>query len=271
MVISRLLSYGLAAAPILLASCAAETGDTESSAESIVGGHAETGYAPVGYLVHGQSPNALKGPICGATLIAPSVAVTASHCINAYATDNFGVGFGTAGSGPQYAAKTVFMHPLYNPNGYERWHNDIAVLIFPRPLTQPVAHVSRVASGDPARYIGYGRTTPGGPDVHTGYTFERKSARQKTTATDALGIYTTGIDGGLCWGDSGGPLFRDGTNEVVGVLADFNAVFDCHVANDMIFTALAVQQAFIDAAVTCQDRDDACVRDQLNVHGTTTR
>jgi secreted trypsin-like serine protease len=271
MVFSRLRWCGLAAAPILLASCAADIGDTDASTQSVVGGHAETGYAPVGYLVHGQSPTSMKGPICGATLVAPSVVVTASHCINAYPTDGFGVGFGTAGAGPKYVAKKVFMHPLYDPNALERWHNDIAVLIFPQPISQPTAHMSRAASGDQTRYIGYGRTTPGGPDVHTGYTFERKSAREKMTATDALGIYTTGIDGGLCWGDSGGPLFRDGTNDVLGVLADFNAVFDCHVGNDMIFTSLDAQQAFIAAAVTCQDRDDACVRDQLNGHGATER
>jgi secreted trypsin-like serine protease len=271
MVISRRPYCGLAAAPILLVSCAAETGDTDSTNERVVGGRTETGYAPVGYMVHGQSPSSMTGPYCGATLIAPSVAVSASHCIITHPTDRWGVAFGTAGAGPQYVAKKVFMHPLYDPNALERWHNDIAVLIFPRPISQPAAHVSAAATGDAARYIGYGRTTPGGPDVQTGYTDERKSARQKTTATDALGVYTTGVDGGLCWGDSGGPLFRDGTNDVLGVLADFNEVFDCHVGNEMIFTSLAAQQAFIAAAVTCQDRDDACVRDQLNGQSATER
>jgi secreted trypsin-like serine protease len=266
MVISRLRWCGLAAAPILLASCAADAVDTDSSSESVVGGHTETGYAPVGYLIHGTSPSSMKGPVCGATLVAPSVAVSASHCINAFPGDGFGVSFGKAGAGPQYVAKKVFMHPLYDPNGFERYRNDISVLIFAQPISQPVAHIASAASGDSTRYIGYGRTTPGGPDVQTGYTFERKSALEKMTATDALSIYTTGVDGGLCWGDSGGPLFRDGTNDVLGVLADFNQVFDCHVGNEMIFTSIAAQQAFIAAAVTCQDRDDACVRDQMNGH-----
>jgi hypothetical protein len=159
------------------------------------------------------------------------------------------------------------MHPLYDPDGTDRWHNDIAVLIFPRAISHPVAHVAPAASGDAARYIGYGRVTPGGPDVQGGYTNERKSARQSTTRTDALGIYTKGVDGGLCWGDSGGPLFRDGTNDVLGVLADFDAVFDCQVGNAMIFTSLAAQASFISAAVACQDQDDACVRDHLGGHG----
>jgi hypothetical protein len=138
------------AAPILLASCAADTDNTDSSTASVVGGHIETGYAPVGYMVHGLSPSSMKGPYCGATLIAPTVAVSASHCIITHPTDSWGVAFGTAGAGPQYGAKNVFMNPLYDPNAYERWHNDTAVLIFAQPIAQPVAQTrggGRAAGG----------------------------------------------------------------------------------------------------------------------------
>lgn len=62
---------------------------------------------------------------------------------------------------------------------------------------------------------------------------------------DSLSLDVTGVDGGLCWGDSGGGLFETAQSSVVGVLSDFDADFDCQIGNDMIFTRLASFQDFI--------------------------
>src|SRR4051794_18496926 len=70
----------------------------EASSESpLVGGRPESGYPAVGYVVGGVrlggSPVFLGEATCGATMIAPDIAITATHCV-ATSRDFYGVGFG---------------------------------------------------------------------------------------------------------------------------------------------------------------------------------
>lgn len=53
-------------------------------------------------------------------------------------------------------------------------------------------------------------------------------------------VYIHGIDGGLCWGDSGGPVLEEGTSRVFGVLsrhAPRSGTYSCENGNRMIMTA----------------------------------
>jgi hypothetical protein len=226
---------------LLASGCVADAGfATEGRGAGVVGGQAEQGYPSVGYLIVNGSRS------CGVTVIGARAAVTASHCV--VGGGNFGMGFGEGGN--ERSARTVVMHPQYQPDGMERYRHDVAVLLFDQDLGAAAATITAADQGSSARYIGYGRTTPGDYDVMEGYTGERKSASQSIERVDPLSIWTSGIDGGLCWGDSGGPLMNEGTNEILGVLADFNGVFDCQVGNRMIFTSLAGERDFIDRAIT---------------------
>lgn len=228
-----------------------------STSQAVVGGQAEARYPPVGYLLVGDSRATLHGPNCGATLIAPDVAVTAAHCIAGEKA--FGVAIGP--SALRVNAKTAVPHASYlgNAGGMERYAHDVAVVFLdvPIPSVEP-ATVGAASTAGAYRYIGYGRTTVGDSTVTAGYTNERKSTAMAVTSVVPLNLFTAGLGGGLCWGDSGGPLMdEDGGTTIYGVLADFSEVFVCKVGNEMIFTSLDAERPFLSAALACHERATA--------------
>jgi hypothetical protein len=222
------------------------------TAGSVVGGAPEEGYEAVGYIALVAQDGQVVGPICGATLVAPTVAVTAAHCIpefgGAYA---FAVGFGAVGSSPVVRARSIVTHKDYavdKPLDIRHEHDVALIFLSEAVQGREPARIAGAEVGCDHRYIGYGRSTPGEysvPDIEVG---ERKSASQCVRRLGGVGIYTRGGDGGLCWGDSGGPLMREGTNEILGVLADFDGRFECQVGNDMIFASLAAEVDFLQCA-----------------------
>lgn len=244
----------------LLVACGPPELDEEAKGASsahVVGGRHENGHEAVGYLAVGSGGRLTPQSSCGATLIAPQVAITAAHCIvltRRDGIDTYGYGLGATG-GEVFRAARVHVHPGYDPDGAERYRHDVAVLILEStPPVTPV-EIAPAPVRAQATYVGYGRTTRGDSTVQTGYTDERKSARLRIDRDDGRNVFTTGLDGGLCWGDSGGPLLVG--DAVVGVLADFDRVFSCEVGNRMIFTSLDAELDFIDAAIDGDDRGGA--------------
>jgi hypothetical protein len=266
--IGRTVGWMGALAFAALSGCAVDDsprGALGADPQPVVGGAAESGYAPAGFLLRGVSEGALS-PACGITLIAPDLAVTAAHCVvddprdgrNVSVTRTFAMGFGAPGmSSRRVLAAGVLAHPAYAPNLESPTRasdplDDVALLRLERPVTDvEPATIATASAGCVARYVGYGRTTPGNADVSSGYTFERKSAAQCIEAVGLSHIETRGQGGGLCWGDSGGPLFREGTREIWGVLADFgDDTYDCQVGNAMRFTSLAGHDDFLTCATS---------------------
>ena len=74
---------------ILLAACGPAVGisadiptaTTAANDWSVVGGSLETRFPAIGYMMTSVNGDALAGPNCGATLVAPNVAITAAHCV----------------------------------------------------------------------------------------------------------------------------------------------------------------------------------------------
>ncbi len=250
-----MFSFPLRAAPLLLvtASCVTPNAELEvdTTAEEVVGGRHENGYAAAGHLLSGFRPDTLTGPACGAALIAPTIAVTAAHCIDD-PQSVYAVGFGDVYSSPPHLVSHVVMHPSYDgdPGRWERWRHDLAVLHLATPvLDVEPASIATPQLGCNSRYVGHGRVTEGTFIEEDGYTGERKSAGQCIDEIANQHLVTHGTDGGLCWGDSGGPLLQQGTNQILGVLADFDGIFSCYIGNSMIFTSLSGEHTFIDCAI----------------------
>ncbi len=111
------------------------------------------------------------------------------------------------------------------------------------------ATVGRGETGCVARVVGYGRTTLGGSSVRTGYAYERRST---AVCIDAVGLTTIEVHGdgvGLCFGDSGSPMFRAETTEILGVASTLGeGVTGCYAGYSARFTSLAGHEDFLACA-----------------------
>jgi len=255
-----LLLLPLASAACSSATAPGELTPLDRSEQDVIGGRAESGYAAVGYLFDPSTPQ--YPAICGVTLIAPDVVVTAAHCV---AGASYEVGFGAAavtgdaGAPPakRYIVRSINKHPAYRQFSNATWSdaeswNDVALLVLDRPVTdRKPATIGLPATTCTHRYVGYGRVTEGGPWVgDAGYTGARKSTQICVDGQDQSEILIHGVGGGgNCWGDSGGPLMVSGTSTIVAVMSRFapraDRSYECHPGDAMVMTALAGQADFI--------------------------
>jgi Trypsin len=255
---------------ILLAACSGQIGnDFKPTSAGVVDGQLEPGYPAVGYLTLSDHKNEL----CTVTLIRPNVALTAAHCVDSSNYSNsvhswarynlYRVGWGAFADGDSHTIKKIFPIDAYYREGTAQ--HDLAVIYLSEPLPYAPAELVSASPDSPARYVGYGRNTPGDANVKGGYNGPKKSTAEHIVSISGSVIEAEGVGGGLCWGDSGGPLFVDGTQQLMGVLHGFaHQPYDCQSGDTMRFNAAIEQQHFIDLAIGCGDSEDLhCLDDAL--------
>lgn len=183
-------------------------------------------------VIMGSVPDPYRIPFCGATLIAPTWAITAAHCVEKGAPRDFAVltGHVKIEEALRTPVRAILIHPDWErgPENAPRFLNDIALL----RLASPV-EVGPIGLGSPgnaaeedgrtARATGWGRTTPTGSGVRELRTVDlrivglsdcndRASYGDGDPATPDRVLPTmlcAGFRGGgrdACQGDSGGPL-----------------------------------------------------------------
>ncbi len=143
--------------------------------QQLIGGTAESRYLGVGYLADAAKPTT---PLCGATLIAPNVAVTAAHCAYRNRTKTLVFGVGELKAQTQYAIAETVYHPdghLEPTSKIDLVHTlllyDVAYVV----LTKPVANAEPlgVPTTKPAlqcnvRLVGYGPSGSGTTPIRKG-------------------------------------------------------------------------------------------------------
>jgi secreted trypsin-like serine protease len=210
---------------ILLFAAACTEPGLSSSSSPIIGGTLVTA---------GEFPTVValeQGPgqwFCTGTLIDKSWVLSAAHCVEGapqgavkIRIDDLDVNNTTGGM--EVGTTEHHANPAWDQNG---WGGDLALLKLAQPIDRPVTpiHRTKITFDSPVLQVGYGVTNDQGAG---GGVLRKLSEHNKdcamtgdaTISNDKVLCFDP-IDGGGCYGDSGGPTFFDvggGKLEVVGV------------------------------------------------------
>jgi len=217
-----------ASALAFLAACAAQTApDPGLEADAIVGGAVANGDPAVFQLkTVTPTPGGATTGSCTATLVTPTVLLTAAHCIDGATSQSVAWvnNITIAGSTPSLASgwrrvRTMAKHPLY-PRPFANHGYDCAVLVLEDAVAgvEPKTYRRTPLTGSvgrAARIVGYGNTNG---STHTGGGTKRELATKIKEVRD--GVLAIGKRGAVsCQGDSGGPAFvvEGGVEVIAGV------------------------------------------------------
>jgi V8-like Glu-specific endopeptidase len=230
----------------MLAACAVDdpSGPTASGAHpNFITGGVPTGtsFGNVGaLLLDFDGSGTIEGfeLVCTGGLIAPTVFLTAAHCLYFFPADaQFYVSFDPALlPGPPHviAAESFDFHPdVFFDNGGAIAKNDLGVVILPAGSTSGIAPLQLPPLGfldalqaagelEGTLFLNVGYGLDASQQGHPAYAFDgvRKisKSRFKGLTSDWLDLLNNSnatAEGGSCFGDSGGPKFLDGNPTVV--------------------------------------------------------
>jgi secreted trypsin-like serine protease len=210
----------------------------------IIGGVTDPGDPSV-VALFAHKPGATTGALCTATVISPTVLLTAAHCVDPAVVgagnvfDVYtGTTFGTTKL-PQHVAATHY-DPRFNVNNVTAGH-DVGVVILASPTSLrplPINTSSIVGdAGKAVRLVGYGMNSH--VDVASPPPTNVSGLGIKRTATSVIDnvgpllVHIGNSNQQTCHGDSGGPALMKfaGVEKIIGITSfgtDMNSVLVCY-------------------------------------------
>ena len=154
------------------------------------------------------------GTLCGAALIAEDVLVTAAHCVDGGAPPSVRIGATSSNNGITAQICNSIIHPNYRSAELE---NDIAILTLCDPVNNAIAAFNADANvpgnNDALVAMGFGRTNAnsgGGSNqllkLDMEYVNDNECANRYGDHNSGFNLCVDNPDGGICFGDSGGPV-----------------------------------------------------------------
>lgn len=228
--------------------------DVEALDEAIVGGRVQNDTHPaVGYLAGAYD----RAPFCTATLVEPTIVVTAAHCVQYVRASSLVFGTGKFDRRLRRTRVTQCVsNPRYRDTDWTSQYDFAWCELASEPAGIEPMGFATSAPFD-ARYIalGYGQTD--GDDEDSAGPRKQLSVKRVDPEDEPLleglerMIATTTPRGDTCFGDSGSPLLLlrpDGTALVAGVLhggvGDGDS--DCTAGNISLYAPIWANRAFYD-------------------------
>lgn len=186
---------------------------TDSSA--IYGGQVELGYTSTGFMLsyHGDG----NVEVCGIGMINPNTAITAAHCVSDNIPRQIGLGGINYSVLSNREVAEVQIPAGWQPNSFE---TDVALIGIVEPLNiDQEIELVRPELGCNYTVVGYGLTEEDEGVSGGNYLRPRRSTAACITNIRGGLIFIEGDGGGVCFGDSGSPVYETGTNNFVGVIS----------------------------------------------------
>lgn len=178
---------------------------------ALFGGKLENGYNFAGYAISFKDS---KVTTCGVVYLSSTIAITAAHCVIDGAEMFVGTDQFKLDKSKNIKVKSFIVNDLWNGLPY----NDIAVLNLESPVNlNTFANISTPERSCNYEIVGYGQNESSISGDFS--TKQRKSIEICIESTVDNLAYIKGSSGGICYGDSGSPVFEKSTNKFVGIVS----------------------------------------------------
>ena len=181
--------------------------------QALVKGRLESGYEYVGFIISD------KQKVCAATLLDESTLITAAHCLAPSAGEKFSFGIGdfTVDTDKLTAISVINYAP-----GFQLGSNlgpDLALAKLSTPISmQTYAVLGKASESCSASIVAYGAGIDSG--IAGAELFKKKSGEGCARAITSNFLVIFNREVGMCFGDSGGPIFEaPGSNVIIGILS----------------------------------------------------